>query len=293
MSDIRIAARGKDGGTLGAGRRWGWVAVLAVGLLLFQLIHSALLSTGNPNLIPALLFFGAALTPAAFVAFVAGRRLDFGVGASVVGVTALVGGALGVTTAGFLEFRTLVVLDVLPTLAVGVIEEAAKLVVPLLLLLFVRHRHPGDGLLVGVASGAGFAVFETMGYAFVALVQSGGDLHEVDQVLVLRGLLSPAAHMAWTGLTSAALWSASARHWRARPVALLVLVYAVAVALHTAWDSFDDDTVYAVLAATSLSLLVYTAHLLAGADRTRRFPLPGPARPRPAHTAERRPAPRG
>ncbi|MFF5499796.1 PrsW family intramembrane metalloprotease [Streptomyces aquilus] len=274
MSDTQNSVRRDDGRLVRLGRRWGWLAVLAVGLLVFWLIHSALISTGNPNLVPALLFFGAGLVPAAFVSFVAGRRLDFGVGSSVVGVTALVGGAIGVTTAGFLEYRTLVLLDVLPMAAVGVIEEAAKLVMPLVLLLFIRRRSPGDGLLIGVASGAGFAVFETMGYAFVELVQSGGDLHVVDHLLVVRGLLSPAAHMAWTGLTSAALWSAAAQHWRRRSVGVLVLVYAIAVGLHTAWDSFDDDTVYAVLAAVSLSLLVYTTHRLAGLSRPQGVPLP-------------------
>ncbi|WP_258314554.1 PrsW family intramembrane metalloprotease [Streptomyces sp. Act143] len=277
MFDIQNSVRRDDGRLVRVGRRWGWLAVLAVGLLLFWLIHSALISTGNPNLVPALLFFGAALVPAAFVSFVAGRRLDFGVGSSVVGVTALVGGAIGVTTAGFLEYRTLILLDVLPMAAVGVIEEAAKLVMPLVLLLFIRHRSPGDGLLIGVASGAGFAVFETMGYAFVELVQSGGDLHVVDHLLVVRGLLSPAAHMAWTGLTSAALWSAAAHHWRRRSVGVLVLVYAVAVGLHTAWDSFDDDTAYAVLAAVSLSLLVYTTHRLAGLSRPKGVSLPAAA----------------
>ncbi|MBE8478306.1 PrsW family intramembrane metalloprotease [Streptomyces justiciae] len=268
MSDTQNSVRRDHGRLVQLGRRWGWLAVLAVGLLLFWLIHSALISTGNPNLVPALLFFGASLVPAAFVSFVAGRRLDFGVGSPVVGVTALVGGAIGVTTAGFLEYRTLILLDVLPMAAVGVIEEAAKLVMPLVLLLFIRRRSPGDGLLIGVASGAGFAVFETMGYAFVELVQSGGDLHVVDHLLVVRGLLSPAAHMAWTGLTSAALWSAAEHHWRRRSVGVLVLVYAVAVGLHTAWDSFDDDTAYAVLAAVSLSLLVYTTHRLAGLSRS-------------------------
>ncbi|MFF4354782.1 PrsW family intramembrane metalloprotease [Streptomyces sp. NPDC001530] len=267
MSDTQNPARRDDGRLVRVGRRWGWLAVLAVGLLLFWLIHSALISTGNPNLVPALLFFGAALVRAAFVTSVAGRRLDFGVGSSVVGVTALLGGAVGVTTAGFLEYRTLVLLDVLPMVAVGVIEEAAKLVMPLVLLLFIRRRSPGDGLLIGVASGAGFAVFETMGYAFVELVQSGGDLHVVDHLLVVRGLLSPAAHMAWTGLTSAALWSAAAHHWQRRSLGVLARVYAIAVGLHTAWDSFDDDTVYTVLAAVSLSLLVYTTHRLDGLSR--------------------------
>lgn len=267
MSLTHRSVRFDQGGPAHAGRRWGWIAVLLVGLTLFWLIHSALVSTQNPNLIPALLFFGAALVPSSFVAFVAGRRLDFGAGTGVVAVTALAGGAIGVTTAGFLEYRTLRLLDVLPMVAVGVIEEAAKLIVPALLLLVIRDRHPGDGLLIGVASGAGFAVFETMGYAFVELVDSNGDLSAVDDLLVWRGLLSPAAHMAWTGLTAAALWSAAAHGWRRRSVGLFVFVYAVAVTLHTLWDSLDSDIAYGVLAAISLSLLVYATHRLAAPAR--------------------------
>ncbi|MET7694926.1 PrsW family glutamic-type intramembrane protease [Streptomyces sp. NPDC005483] len=93
-------------------------------------------------------------------------------------------------------------------------------------------------------------------------------------MLVVRGLLSPAAHMAWTGLTSAALWSAAAQHWRRRSVGVLVLVYVIAVGLHTAWDSCDDDTAHAVLATVSLSLLVYTTHRMAGLSRTAGVSLP-------------------
>ncbi|MFF0223174.1 PrsW family intramembrane metalloprotease [Streptomyces sp. NPDC004629] len=272
----RLPARTTSDRLVRAGRRWGWLAVLAVGLLLFWLIHSTLISTGNPNLVPALIFFGAALVPTVFVVFVSGRRLDFGVRFPVVVTTALVGGAIGVTTAGFLEYRTLRLMDFLPMVAVGVIEEAAKLIMPLLLLLAIRDRHPGDGLLIGVASGAGFAVFETMGYAFVELINSRGDLTAVDDLLVFRGLLSPAAHMAWTGLTAAALWSAAAQHWRRRSVATFVLVYAVAVGLHTAWDSFDSDVSYIALAVISLSLLIISTRLL-GSRREATTRIPAPA----------------
>ncbi|MFF0465401.1 PrsW family intramembrane metalloprotease [Streptomyces mexicanus] len=264
---VQAPAHDEPSRLLGFGRRWGWAAILLVGLLLFWLIHSALASTGNPNLVPALIFFGAALVPAAFVSFVAGRRLRFGVGMGVVATTALVGGAIGVTTAGVLEYRTLLLMDFLPMVAVGLIEEAVKLIVPFLLALAIRNRHPGDGLLIGVASGAGFAVFETMGYAFVQLIDSGGDLTAVDHLLVVRGLLSPAAHMAWTGLTAAALWSAAEGHFHKRVVARFLLVYAVAVALHTAWDSFDNDIVYTLVAALSLSFLIYATHRLAGTAR--------------------------
>ncbi len=63
-----------------------------------------------------------------------------------------------------------------------------------------------DGLVIGVAVGMGFAALETMGYAFVALIASRGDIGAVEQMLLLRGVLSPAGHMAWTGLACAALW---------------------------------------------------------------------------------------
>ncbi|WP_229870014.1 PrsW family intramembrane metalloprotease [Streptomyces flaveolus] len=274
MSSPTDAGRPADRPLVGAGRRWSWAAVLGSGLVLFWLLRVALISTGNPNLVPSLIFLGAAVVPVSFVTFVAGRRLDFGIGPGTAGVTALVGGVLGVATAGVLEYRALLVMQVLPVVAVALIEEAAKLLMPVLVLLAVEDRHPADGLLVGVAAGAGFAVLETMGYAFVALVDSGGDLSAVSGLLVVRGVLSPAAHMAWTGLTSAALWSAATGARRGRGVIVFAGVFAVAVALHAAWDGFAVTGAYVVLGVISLSLLVVSTHLLASARAAQASLLP-------------------
>ncbi|GGT26675.1 PrsW family glutamic-type intramembrane protease [Streptomyces griseoviridis] len=271
-SSARNATHRADRSLAAAGRHWSWAAVLGVGLALFWLLRVALISTGNPNLVPSLIFLGAAVVPVTFVTFVAGRRLDFGVGPGIAAVTALVGGVLGVATAGVLEYRALLATHVLPVVVVGLIEEAAKLLMPLLVLLAVEDRHPADGLLVGVAAGAGFAVLETMGYAFVALVDSGGDLAAVSGLLVIRGVLSPAAHMAWTGLTSAALWSAATGARRGRGFVVFAGVFVVTVALHAAWDGFATTGAYVVLGAISLSLLVVSTHLLASA-RAARVPL--------------------
>src|SRR4051812_26283499 len=208
----------RKGFSMGHVRRWSWLLVLVVGGALFELIRRAIVQTGNPNFVPTLILLGAAVIPAAFVTFVAGRRLVFAVSSGTVLLTALIGGVIGVVTAGLLEYQTLPRLGALPMVGVGLIEEFAKLIVPAALLLLVRRdRHPADGLLLGVASGAGFAVLETMGYAFVVLIQSQGNLDVVQQVLFLRGVLSPAAHMAWTGLAAAALFTAAAhgRRWGA------------------------------------------------------------------------------
>ena len=254
-------------------RRWSWVLVLVVGIVLYELVLRGVVATGNPNLVPALILLGAAVVPAAFVAFVAGLRLVFAVHGPVVAGTALVGGVIGVVAAGVLEYRTLNRLGFLPMFAVGLIEEAAKLIVPIVLVLFLRRdRHPADGLLIGVASGAGFAVLETMGYAFVVLIQSQGDLAAVQQVLFQRGVLSPAAHMAWTGLTAAALWRAATEHWHPRALLGFAGVFLVAVLLHTAWDSAPNLTIDVVVAAVSLVLLWWTTHRLAAPHRRERPP---------------------
>ena len=249
--------------------------MLVVGVVLFEAVRRALVSTQNPNLLPALILLGAAVVPAAFVTFIAGRRLSVDVHGGALALVAVVGGVVGVVAAGVLEFDTVRRLGAMPMVAVGLIEEAAKLLVPVALVLAVRRwRRPSDGLLVGVASGAGFAALETMGYAFVVLIQTRGSLDAVDGVLVLRGLLSPAAHMAWTGLTTAALWRAAGRGWSGAAALRFVGAYAVAVALHTAWDTLGSTTGYAVVAVLSLGLLLVVTHRLSAADQRQPFLAP-------------------
>ena len=111
-------------------RRWSWVVVLVGGIVLFEAVRRVLVTTGDPNLLPSLLLLGAAVSPAAFVTFVGSWRLAYGIGAGTVASVAFLGGVVGVVTAGLLEYDPLRRLDVVPTVAVGVIEEAAKLIVP-------------------------------------------------------------------------------------------------------------------------------------------------------------------
>ena len=85
---------------MGHARRWSWLLVLLVGGALFEVVRRAIVSTGNPNFIPALILLGAAVVPAAFVTFIAGRRLVFAVSSGTVMLTALIGGVIGVVPPG-------------------------------------------------------------------------------------------------------------------------------------------------------------------------------------------------
>ncbi|MDT0352838.1 PrsW family intramembrane metalloprotease [Pseudonocardia charpentierae] len=241
--------------------RHGWIAVLAVGTVLFVAVERVLVATQNPNFVPSAILLGAAVVPATFLAFVYGRRLAYDVTPTVVVTSAFFGGVIGTVVAGTLEFDTQRDLGVLPMVGVGLIEESSKLLIPLAVLLFLRrYRTRADGLLIGVAAGAGFASLETMGYAFTTLLQSRGSITDTVDVLLLRGVMSPAGHMAWTGIAAAALFAAAEAGWTGRAVGRFLGAFAIAVALHTAWDSSPNLLLTAGVAVVSLAVLGRTVH---------------------------------
>lgn len=244
-------------------RKWAWLPVLAVGLGLYFLVQSTLIDTGNINFVPAMILLGAVVVPLTFLTFVAGRTGQWQVGPIVLTIAALFGGVVGIVTAGRLEFDTLRGLGTTSLIGIGLIEESCKLIVPVLILLWEVRRgtvRVGDGLLIGVAAGMGFAALETMGYAFTALLASQGNIGDVEQTLFLRGLTSPAAHMAWTGLICGALWGAVAARWSLAATVRLVITFVFAVGLHALWDGVSGRFTYFLLAAVSLTWLFVELH---------------------------------
>jgi RsiW-degrading membrane proteinase PrsW (M82 family) len=246
------------------GRSWlsrsAWVAVLVGGVAAYLLVLVTVLNTNNLNLVPSLLLLGSVVAPATVLVFAVsgGRQVIAPTGLVV--LTALAGGVIGTVAAGTLEYDTLRELRVLPTLLIGLIEEAAKLIVPVLALVILRRRDPRWGVIVGIASGMGFASLETMGYGFHALLSSRGDLTAVDDTLLLRALLSPAGHIAWTGLTVAAVWLIPGAASKGRAVGRAAAAFVLAVILHAAWDAADGLPVHIAVAAVSVVLLLILVH---------------------------------
>lgn len=240
---------------------WAWLPVLVLGIALFVAVRQALIITGNPILVPSLLVLGVLVIPVTFVVYVDGRNPGYDVPLSVLLSCALLGGVLGAAVASVLEFDTVRRLGELPTLSIGVIEEAAKLLVPIAILIFTRYRATtADGLLIGVAVGFGFAVLETLGYGFVTLLATGGDLTDVEGMLLLRAALGPAAHAAWTGLAAAALWWAHTQRWRLRGLAAALGTFGLAVALHTLWAASTLWYSYLIVGIISFALLLGQTH---------------------------------
>tara|TARA_A100001388_G_scaffold277587_1_gene269704 strand:- start:1057 stop:2049 length:993 start_codon:yes stop_codon:yes gene_type:complete len=87
------------------------------------------------------------------------------------------------------------------------IEEPAKLIT-VLMLVKNKKKYPYilNGLLFGSAVGAGFAAFESAGYA---LNYGLKNLNSLIGIIQLRGILSPFGHVAWTAIAGAAFWRVS------------------------------------------------------------------------------------
>lgn len=249
-------------------RRLSWLAVLIVGVVSYLLVLYTLVATQNINFFPSLILLGSIVVPASVLVFAASSGRQVMVPTGVIALVAVLGGVLGTVAAGTLEYDVLVKLGTVPMILVGLIEESSKLVVPLVVLIFSRHRAPAAGVIIGVASGMGFATLETMGYGFSALVRDGS-LVSVEQTLLLRALLSPAGHVAWTGLTVAALWRVPGSARKGRAVLALVGTFLAAVALHAAWDGFNNLIVHIVVGGLSFVALLITIRRAHRGDHAR------------------------
>jgi protease PrsW len=161
---------------------------------------------------------------------------------------------------------------------VGLIEETAKLIFPVIIFIRGRYRSEADGLLFGVSCGMGFAALETMGYGLVSLLQTQGNMGTLQEVLLIRGLLSPVGHAAWTGLVCAVLWRQRAKTGKIlQPV--VFGVFLVAVVLHALWDiagTSSNVTVnylgYSAVGTVSLILLVLRLRDARKISKTVKFP---------------------
>lgn len=119
----------------------------------------------------------------------------------------------------------------------GIVEEVGKLAALLCVVDTGKSRHMLGGMLLGAAVGAGFAAFESAGYALQNLYPNGLDacVHN----LMVRGVLAPFGHVVWTAIAGAALWRVKGEG-RFHPQMLLdarfLRIAWVPMVLHMIWN---------------------------------------------------------
>lgn len=221
------------------------VAVTPTPWIFFRILLTTLLTYGifiiawgvweNPKLLPGLIIIGAFAVPFSMIILFFELNTPRNISAPRAMNFLFVGGAASL-------LFTLVIGDLIPLFGVfgasaaGLIEEPAKLLaVVITLSTLPRERYPYrlNALLFGACVGAGFAAFETAGYALTA-----GDEARA-ATLTVRGLLAPFGHVIWTAITSVAYWTARRDSHRLSDILVspkfLPLMF-TCMALHFVWN---------------------------------------------------------
>jgi protease PrsW len=215
-----------------------WLLALVAGIVLWVGVAVAVAATDDTVLVPNLILLGSFLVPVCTVLFVLARPRQAHLTVETLVLGFLAGGTLGVVLTGTTEIYVLP--DAIGTNAlIGVIEEGAKALILVAVAVLVRPRVPRDGMVLGLTVGAGFAAFESAGYALNAMIQHSDD-HPVLHVLqteAMRGILAPFGHLAWTAILGGAIFASAWSTGRFRLDRRVVWTFIGVVVLHGLWDA--------------------------------------------------------
>lgn len=225
---------------------WAFFKIFVASSAVFAGFLFGLLHFQNPNLIPGLIFVGSFAIPFSTLILFVELNVPRNVSLYQVCKLCVFGGIGSILISLFLYTVFAAESSWGTALAAGVLEESAKLGAVLLLMRNRRFHWTLNGLLLGAAVGAGFAAFESAGYALNAMLADfsharfGSSSNEMLWTIAIRALLAPAAHVAWTALTAGALWRVKNGRpfdWQMLKDPRFLRVFVFVATLHFLWDA--------------------------------------------------------
>jgi RsiW-degrading membrane proteinase PrsW (M82 family) len=218
---------------------WVFSRVLAFFGVAFLALWFGWSEYANLNLVPGIILIGSFAFPLGTAIFFFECNVARNVPLFVVSKMFIWGGILGILLS-LVGFETTAALGskIGPPIA-AIVEEPGKLAAVLLLVNAQRFPWTLNGLALGAAVGAGFAAFESAGYALTFLALSSSD-DVMLSVIVQRGLLAPFAHVVWTAVAAGALWrvrAGRAFEWEMLRERRFLAPMLLVMALHAIWNS--------------------------------------------------------
>ncbi|MEH7155231.1 PrsW family glutamic-type intramembrane protease [Neobacillus drentensis] len=214
---------------------WLFARVFIISLLAFAGFYVGVSYFSNVNFIPGLILVGAFAAPFTTLIFFWEMNAPQNIAFYRVIFIVMIGGILSMLVA--LVFFDILKNNINP-ITIGIAEELAKAITVITFVRYRKYRYILNGLLIGAAVGAGFAAFETAGYALRALLS--GDGANLYNTILWRGIFAPGGHVAWAALTGAAF----CRVQGDQPFNLNLLirfkflrVFLLVVVIHALWDT--------------------------------------------------------
>ncbi len=228
---------------------WVFVRVILFFAVAFALLLFGWIETENPNLLPGLILIGSFAIPVSFTIFFFECNLPKNISLYTLTKLFVWGGILGIIFSLILYEVNLGTATMFGASAAALLEEPGKLAAVLILANATRHHWTLNGICMGAAVGAGFAAFESAGYALQGLLMSavfvdkmadGDGIDFMLDVMFTRGVLAPFGHVIWTAILVGALWRVKGKE----PFGFAMLGRGeflrpafLVVALHFLWNS--------------------------------------------------------
>lgn len=236
---------------------WLYSRVFLCFIITYALLYICSVTFNNSNAYPGLIIVGSFAVP--FTTLVMFMEVNAFRNISVYDVMKffLIGGCASLVVTLFLFDLDIVDTDLSSTwgaMMVGIIEEVGKLVIVFILIKKLSScNYILSALLAGACVGAGFAAFESAGYAMRPMLQlanvAGAYGMEIPNsylmdvatsTIYLRGLLAPGGHVAWAAISGAALVIANGQRTLTTEVfsnTRFWKIFAIPVVLHGLWDA--------------------------------------------------------
>jgi RsiW-degrading membrane proteinase PrsW (M82 family) len=233
---------------------WLFFRVLIGLLVAYVGLTFLYMRTNNTNCVPGMMLLGAFAVPLATLTLFFELNTPRNVSLHALVKLFLFGAvvSLGVALLGY----ALPIFDI-SEMEAGIVEEVAKLLTVVLVMRTARYPYILNGILFGATVGAGFACFETAGYALNMGLIPGllpglqgqqqvtpqamhAGVVAMLQLLRLRGIEAPLGHVAWTAIAAGAFW----RVKRDKPSSVSMVfdhrflkAFLIPVCLHAIWDA--------------------------------------------------------
>lgn len=185
---------------------------------------------------PGIIFIGALIVPFSLLIFFWEVNAPRNINIFDVVKIFFIGGVFSLLITMILNIVVIIgELDYYGAIMTGVVEEVAKFVVVASFLRGSKKKYILNGLLLGAAVGAGFAVFETAGYAFAY----GFKIPIMMRIIYMRGILAFGGHIVWAAMIGAALVMVK-NDERLKMKHLknikFLKYFIIAIGLHAIWD---------------------------------------------------------
>lgn len=237
---------------------WLYSRVLLMFVITFVLLWICVNAFDNLNAFPGMIVIGSFAVPLSTMVLFMEANVWRNVSMYAVIKTFFIGGCASlVATLLLFSFYSVEEMDFFGAFMVGLIEELGKAVIVLAVLRKLGKLSILSGMLIGACVGAGFAAFESAGYALQPFIQfqqitgyaaaygqniDGQQMMDaINNTIFLRAVLAPGGHVAWAAISGAAFVIAA----KAKGIidtslfteAKFLRLFAIPVILHCLWDS--------------------------------------------------------